>query len=86
MLQSLMFNITYMSFNIICENKTLAKISEGVALLRREISLKVICEKVKYSNSAFYNNNMTMNGHTSRLFKNIFYDVQTVGKEEINTA
>ena len=27
-----------------------------------------------------------MNGHTSHLFKNIFYDVQTEGKRDINTA
>ena len=30
---------------------------------------------------------VTMNGHTSKLFKNIFYDVQTEDtKVEINTA
>ena len=27
-----------------------------------------------------------MNGHRSKLFKNIFYDVQTEGKGEINMA
>ena len=29
---------------------------------------------------------VTMHGHTSKLFKNIFYDVQTKGKGEINMA
>ena len=29
---------------------------------------------------------VTMNGHTSKLFKNKFYDVQTEGKGEINAA
>ena len=29
---------------------------------------------------------MTMNGHTPELLKNIFYDVQTEGKGEINMA
>ena len=29
---------------------------------------------------------MTTNGHTYILFKNLFYDVQTKGKGEINTA
>ena len=27
-----------------------------------------------------------MNGHTSKLFKNTFYDVQTESKGEINAA
>ena len=30
--------------------------TKGYVLLRREISLKVICEKVKFSNCDFYNN------------------------------
>ena len=59
---------------------------QGVVLLRLEISLKVICEKVKFSNCDFAILFMTMNGHTSKLFKNIYYDVKTVGKGEINTA
>ena len=29
---------------------------------------------------------VTVNGHTSKLFKIIFYDGQTDGKGEINTA
>ena len=29
---------------------------------------------------------MTINGHTYKLFKNIFWDVQTEEKGEINTA
>ena len=29
---------------------------------------------------------MTMNDNTSKIFKNIFYDVQTEGKGEINKA
>ena len=29
---------------------------------------------------------VTMNGQTSKLLKKIFYDVQTEGKGEINTA
>ena len=32
------------------------QITKGYVLLRREISLKVICEKVKFSNCDFYNN------------------------------
>ena len=34
----------------------------------------------------FAKNFVTMNGHTSKLFKNIFYDVQTEDKVGINTA
>ena len=52
----------------------------GDVLLRSEISLKVICEKVKRSNYDFANIFMTMKEHTYKLFKNIFYDVQTEGK------
>ena len=33
-----------------------SKFYKGAVLLRREISLKVICEKVKYSNYEFCNN------------------------------
>ena len=44
----------------------------------REISLKAVCEKVKLSNSDFYNafrdNEWT---YTCKLFKNIFNDIQT---------
>ena len=51
----------------------------------REISLTVICEKVKFSNCDFCNF-VIMNGNISKLFKNIFSDVQTEGKEEIYSA
>ena len=39
------------------------KNNEGIVLLRREISIKVICEKVQFSNCDFYNHVVTMNGH-----------------------
>ena len=61
--------------------------NKGVVLLRREISLKAICEKVKFSRCDFWNSFfVTMNGHKYKLFKNIFNDVQTEGKGEINAA
>ena len=40
---------------------------KGDVLLRREISVKVICEKFKFSNSGVCNNfrdNVTMDGHS----------------------
>ena len=54
-------------------------------LLWSEISLKVICEKVKFSICDFCNNFVTFNKHTY-LFKNIRNDIQTKGKGEINMA
>ena len=58
-------------------------------LLRRKISLKDICEKSNFQTGGvffFAKIFMTMNGHTSKLFKNILYDVQIECKGEINTA
>ena len=54
--------------------------------LRLKISRKVLCERVKFSNSGFCNISVTMNGHTYKLFKNILNDIQTKGKGEVNTA
>ena len=48
-------------------------------LLRRGISLTVICEKVKFSNSDFAIIFVTLNGYTYKLFKNIFNDFLTEG-------
>ena len=52
---------------------------------RCEISPKVICEKVKFSNFEFFNNFVTMNGQTYKIFKNMLNDVQIKDKGEINT-
>ena len=48
-------------------------------LLRHGISLTVICEKVKFSNSVFAIIFVTLNGYTYKLFKNIFNDFLTEG-------
>ena len=58
--------------------------TEGDVMLRHEISLKAICQKVKFSNCDFYNNFVTMNGHTNKLFKYLSNDFLTKGKGEIN--
>ena len=50
------------------------------------ISLKVICEKVKFSNYDFCNNLMIMNSHTCKLFSNILNDVQIECNGEIITV
>ena len=67
-------------------DSNVVKNRKGVVLLKREISLKVICEKVKFSKCDFAIIFATMNRRTSKLFKNIFYDVQTEGKGEVNAA
>ena len=56
------------------------------AALRREISLIIICEKVKVSNCDFAIIFVTTKVHKSKLFRKIFYNVQTEGKGDINTA
>ena len=61
-------------------------LGKGFVLLWREISLKLICEKVKFSNLFFSIILVTMNGQISKLFNKIVNDVQTEGKGEINTA
>ena len=53
-------------------------------MLKREISLKVIGEKVKTVFFAIIY--MTLNGHTCKLLKNIPNIVQTKGNGEINTS
>ena len=50
---------------------------KGGVLLGHEISLKDICEKVKFSNYDFCIIFVTMNGHTYKLFKNVFNDFLT---------
>ena len=65
--------------NISCDPspiKLTCWLCEGVVLLRCEISLKVICEKVKFSNCDFCNKFRDF--ECTYLFKNIFYDVQYV--------
>ena len=52
----------------------------------REISLKSFVEKSNFQTVIFAIFLVTMNEHTSKLFKNIFNNVQTEGKGEINTA
>ena len=42
---------------------------KGVVLLKLEISLKVICEKVKFSIGDYFNNLHDYQGHTYILFK-----------------
>ena len=56
---------------------------KGHALLLREISNKVICEKNQIFKLIFANNFMTMNGYTYKLFKNIFNEILIEGKWEI---
>ena len=58
---------------------------KGDVLLRREISLKVICEKSNFQTD-FCTIFMTMNGHTCtyKLFKDIFNDFLIEGKGEID--
>ena len=62
--------------------------SQGDILLWREISLEVICEKVKFFNFDFYNHFilfLTMTGYTYKLFKkNMLNDFLTKDKAEIN--
>ena len=58
----------------------------GVVLLSGEVSIKVICEKVKFQTVIFAIIFVTINGHTSKLFQNIFHDFQTEDKREIITA
>ena len=55
-------------------------------MLSREISPKVICEKVEFSNCDFWNTFHDNEYTYIKLFKNIFYGVQTEGKGEINMA
>ena len=55
-------------------------------LFRREISLKVICEKINFQIVIFAISFVFMNGHTCKLVKNILDDVQTMITGEINTA
>ena len=55
-------------------------------LLRRGISLKVICEKVNFHTMIFAIIYEIMNRHTCKLIKNILDDVQTKGKGEIITT
>ena len=55
-------------------------------LLRREISIKTVCEKVKFLNSDFAMILVTLNEQTYKLFRIIFNDVQTEGKGKISTA
>ena len=54
-------------------------LKKGGVLLRREISLKVICEKSNFQIVIFAIVFVTMNGHAYKLFKNIFNDVLTTG-------
>ena len=54
-------------------------------LLRREITLKVICEKVKFSKFDFRKIVVTFDEHIF-FFRKIFDDVHTYDKGEINTA
>ena len=51
---------------------------KGGVLLRREISLKVICEKVKFSNCDFCNN--FRDYKWTYIFKNVFNDFLTDGR------
>ena len=59
--------------------------TEGVVFLRREISLKVICESQIF-NLIFAIIFVTTNENTYILFLNILNDVQTKDKGEINKA
>ena len=59
---------------------------EGVVLLKHEISLKVICEKVKFLICDFSTNFHDYEWTYIYAIKNIVNDVQTKGKGEINTA
>ena len=55
------------------QNKSYGK---GVVALRHESSLKVTCEKVKFSNYDFAIIFMTLkNIHLLKVFVNVFYDV-----------
>ena len=67
-------------------NKTVAKISEGVVLLRHETYLNVICEKLQFSICDFCNNFRDYERTYIYTVQNILNDVQTKGKGEINTA
>ena len=49
------------------------------AALRCEISLKVTCEIVEFSNCGFCNNFRYYNVHTHKLFEKILDAVQTKG-------
>ena len=54
---------------------------KGVDLLRREISLKVICEKSNFQSVIFALTFVTMNGHIYIYYsKPLLKDVQTEGK------
>ena len=46
---------------------------KGVVLLRREISLKIICEKVNFQTVSFAIIFVTMNGHIYKLSKRIYF-------------
>ena len=46
-------------------------------MLRREISLKVICEKLNFQTVIFAIIFVTLNGHIYELFSNILNNVQT---------
>ena len=62
------------------------ELSKESVLLRREISLKVFCEKVNFLNCDFAMLFVIMNKHTCKLFNNILNDVQTKGNGEIITS
>ena len=52
---------------------------------KKELSCQETSLKVKFLNCDFAIIFVTMNGHIFKLFINMFYDVQTEGKGEINT-
>ena len=62
------------------------KLLKRDALLRREISLKVICVKDNFLTVIFAIIYMTMNIHAYKLFKQMLNDVQINGQGEIHTA
>ena len=79
-------DISYLDF---CSAGWIHLSIKGVVLLRCEISLKVICENVKFSNCDFCNNWRDYEWTyicTYKLFKNIFNDFLTEVKGEINMA
>ena len=62
------FILSYMQLGVYFR-PTLKETKKGVVLLRREISLKGICEKVKFSICVFAIVFMTINGHIYILLK-----------------